>query len=149
MYIWENVNHLFLIKWHKSSLECHFVKIRWWLRTLFAKTWLLKLETKWHGLGPAGIRVESPKDPASVQMCPLWLGAPEELKCLLSGPEVVLMVTCLKDVEDSESPVPFVSTPWVPPGSLRILLSLSFSLTHHEAFNPFIKLNWFVPDSVF
>ena len=50
---------------------------------------MLKLEIKWHGLGPAGIRVESPKDLASVQMHTLYVGAPEELKCLLSGPEAV------------------------------------------------------------
>ena len=89
----------------KSSLECYFVKICWCLSTPFEKTWLFKLETKGYGLGPAGIRVESPKDLASVPMCTLWVGTPEELTSLLSGPGMLLTVTLLKGVGDCEFPV--------------------------------------------
>lgn len=86
----------------KSSLECYFVKICWCLSTPFEKAWLFKLETKGHGLGPAGLRVESPQDLASVPMC---TRNPRRADFFIIRAGDVTMVTFLKGVGDCEFPV--------------------------------------------
>lgn len=109
----------------KPSLECYFVKICGCLGTPFEKAWLFKLETKGHGLGPAGTRVESPWDLASVPMC---ARNPRRADFFIIRAGDVTMVTLLKGVGIVSFLCFFVPVTWVSCGSLGILFSLTVRL---------------------